>query len=104
MFPVAICMAFELAAYGVMAGLFYMWLPKKKGFIYASLLSAMIIGRLVWGISMLVCMGVKGGNFGISAFWAGAVVEALPGIAVQIVVIPVIVMVAERVMQYDKNW
>lgn len=104
MFPVAICMAFELAAYGVMAGLFYMWLPKKKGFIYASLLSAMIIGRLVWGISMLVCMGVKGGSFGISAFWAGAVVEALPGIAVQIVVIPVIVMVAERAMQYDKNW
>ncbi len=104
LFPVATCMAFELATYGAMAGLFYKLLPRKKGFIYVSLLSAMIVGRLVWGAAMLVCMGVKGGSFGISAFWAGAVAEALPGIAVQVVLIPLIVMGAERIMQFEKNW
>ncbi len=104
LFPVATCMAFELASYGVMAGLFYKLLPRKKGFIYVSLLSAMIVGRLVWGAAMLVCMGVKGGSFGISAFWAGAVAEALPGIVIQIVLVPLIVMGAERIMQFEKNW
>ena len=87
LFPTAVCMAFELAAYGAMTGLFYKWLPKKKGFIYVSLISAMVVGRLVWGLSMMVCMGIKGGSFGAGAFLAGAVTNAIPGIVLQIVLI-----------------
>ena len=103
LFPVATCMAFELAAYGALTGLLYQLLPRKKGFIYVSLLSAMVVGRLVWGAAMLVCMGVKGGSFGLSAFWAGAVAEALPGIAIQIVLVPVIVMLLERAMRFEEK-
>ena len=63
MFPGAVCMAFELATYGVVAGLMYMLLPKKKFYIYPSLIIAMVLGRVVWGLAMLVCMGIKGNDF-----------------------------------------
>ncbi len=103
LFPSAVCMAFELATYGAMTGLFYRWFPKKKGFIYVSLLSAMIAGRLVWGLAMLVCTGVKGGSFGAAAFLAGAVTNAIPGIILQMVVVPVVVMLLERAIRSGEN-
>lgn len=97
MFPTALCMAFELAAYGAIAGLMYKVLPKKKLFLYVSLLVSMIAGRLVWGAAMFVCLGLTGGSFGFSAFLAGAVTNALPGIILQLVLVPVIVMVLEHI-------
>ena len=45
MYPTALCMAFELAAYGAVAGLMYRALPKKKSNIYVALITAMIAGR-----------------------------------------------------------
>jgi len=96
LFPTAVCMAFELAAYGVTAGLFHRILPRKNPYIYVSLLVSMIVGRLVWGASMFVCLSAGGGAFTFSAFIAGAITNAIPGIIVQIVLIPVIVMVAEN--------
>ena len=49
MFPAAVAMAFELAAYGAVAGLLYRVLPKRTGCIYVALIAAMVAGRLVWG-------------------------------------------------------
>lgn len=97
LFPTALCMAFELATYGAIAGLMHKMLPKKKGFLYVSLLVAMIAGRLVWGAAMFVCLGINGGSFGFSAFLTGAITNAIPGIIVQIVLVPVVVMVLEHV-------
>ena len=91
-FPGATAMAFELAAYGLIAGLAYKLLPEKKIFAYISLLLAMIGGRIVWGIAMLVCMGIKGGSFTFAAFIAGAFTNAIPGIIVQLILIPILVM------------
>ena len=96
MFPVAICMSFELAAYGAVAGWLYAKLPRKKGNIYVALLSAMVIGRLVWGAARFICTGLDVSAFGIGAFWAGAVTTAIPGIIVQIVLIPLLVMALEK--------
>ena len=96
LFPKAVCMAFELAAYGAVAGIMHKILPKKKVSIYGSLLIAMIIGRIVWGCAMYICMGINGGAFTFSAFIAGAFTNAVPGIIVQIVLIPVLVMVLEN--------
>ena len=96
MFPVAICMSFELAAYGAVSGWLYAKLPKKKISIYGALLSAMVVGRLVWGAARFVCTGLDASAFGISAFWAGAVATAIPGIIVQIVLIPLLVMALEK--------
>lgn len=98
MFPTALCMAFELAAYGFIAGWLHNKLPKKKSNVYVSLLSAMVIGRLVWGIVMFCCMGFDVSQFGFSAFWAGAVLNAIPGIIIQIVLIPVLVIALEKLV------
>lgn len=96
MFPVAICMAFELATYGAVSGALYAKLPRKNASVYISLLTAMVAGRLVWGAARFVCAGLDVSAFGLSAFWAGAVVTAVPGIIVQILLIPVLVMALEK--------
>ena len=96
MFPVAICMAFELATYGAVSGALYQKLPKKKSSIYVALLVAMVVGRLVWGAAQFVCMGLDPAAFGFAAFWAGAITSAIPGIIVQIILIPLLVMALEK--------
>ena len=96
-FPTATCMAFELAAYGALAGLLYNLLPKKKLNIYVSLLSAMIIGRIIWGLAMLICLNINGGAFTFTAFLSGAIINALPGIIIQIILIPILIMALENV-------
>ncbi len=95
-FPTAVCMAFELAAYGATAGLMHKILPRKKPYVYCSLLTAMIIGRLVWGATMFICLGINGGTFTFAAFLAGAFTNAIPGIIVQIILIPVLVMLFDN--------
>lgn len=97
MFPTAVCMAFELAAYGAVAGIVYKILPRKKIYIYVSLLTSMFVGRIVWGAAMFVCMGIKGGSFTLAAFLAGAFTNAVPGMVVQIVLIPIVVMLFEKI-------
>ncbi len=96
LFPSAVCMALELATYGAIAGLMHKLLPPKKPFIYCSLLSAMVAGRLVWGAAMFLCLGLSGKSFTFGAFLAGALTNAIPGIIVQIVLIPFLVMLLEN--------
>lgn len=96
MFPTAFCMAFELATYGFVSGWLHNKLPKKKAYIYVSLLSAMTIGRLVWGVVMFCCMGLDASKFGFNAFLGGAFLNAVPGIVLQIVLIPILVISLEK--------
>lgn len=96
MFPVAAAMSFELAAYGLVSGLLYSRLPRRKSSVYAALLAAMIVGRLVWGAARFVFAGLDPSAFGLAAFWAGAVTTAIPGILVQLLLIPVLVMALEK--------
>jgi LytS/YehU family sensor histidine kinase len=98
LYPTALCMALELAVYGAVAGWLHRRLPRKKPYIYCSLLAAMLAGRLIWGAAMYICLGLGGGQFTAAAFLAGAVVNAIPGIVVQIVLVPILVMVADRWM------
>lgn len=95
-FPSAVCMAFELATYGAVCGLLYKILPRKKIHIYSALIIAMIAGRIVWGAAMFVCMGTTGGDFTFAAFIAGAFTNAIPGIFIQIISIPIIVMLFDN--------
>jgi len=106
MFPSAVCMAFELAAYGAICGWMHRLLPRKRPYIYCSLLSAMIAGRIVWGAAMYICVGASGGNFTFAAFLAGAVTNAIPGIIVQIILVPILVMIlynSKILRSGDKN-
>lgn len=102
LYPTALCMSLELAVYGAVSGWMHRRLPRKKPYIYLSLLVAMLAGRLVWGGAMFVCLGIDGGQFTMAAFLAGAVVNAVPGIVAQIVLIPVLVMAADRWLAKNK--
>ena len=94
--PKGIAMCFELATYGLIAGLLYRLLPKKPVFIYVSLLGAMLSGRIVWGAARVILFGLTKSEFGWEAFIAGAFTTAIPGIILQIVLIPVVVMTIKR--------
>ena len=96
MYPSAIAMTFELATYGALAGILYKRLPKKPWSVYVTLLAAMVGGRLVWGAARYILAGLDGSEFPFSAFLAGAVLNAIPGIILHIILIPVLVLVLER--------
>ena len=96
MFPDAIAMAFELAAYGCITGLLHKLLPKKKAFIFVSLILSMICGRIVWGCVSLILYGFGGTAFTWELFLAGAFINAIPGIVIQIIIIPVIVVALSK--------
>ena len=96
LFPTAIAMCFELAAYGAASGILYRLLPKKVWGVYASLFLAMIFGRIVWGGAQYVLLHVSGTIFTPAMFLAGAVTTAIPGIILHIVVIPVMVLAMEK--------
>ena len=102
LFPKAFAMAFELAVYGLMSGLLYRKLPKNKLSIYLSLVISMISGRLIWGIVQLCCVGFDVNKFSLSAFWAGAVANAIPGIIIQLLLIPVLVMTLDKINKQNK--
>ena len=101
-FPRAVAMAFELAVYGLMSGLLYRRLPKSKANIYVSLILSMIAGRLVWGVVQLCCVGLDVSKFSLTAFWTGAVVNAIPGIIIQLVLIPILVIALEKADKLNK--
>ena len=75
----SVAMAFELAAYGACSGALYRLLPKRTPYLYVSLLAAMVLGRIVWGAARFCIAGLQHTEFPLSAFWAGAVINAVPG-------------------------
>ena len=77
MYPVAIAMAFELLTYGLVIGLIYRRMAQKGAAgVYAALLTAMA--------------------FTAQAFLAGALLNAVPGIIVQLVLIPAVMVALQK--------
>lgn len=103
LFPVGAAMCFELAVYGLVSGLLYGLLPKRKASIYVSLLAAMLVGRIVWGAVRLIISGVGGSAFTWAAFLSGAFTSAIPGIILHIVLIPLLVIALERALPWLKS-
>lgn len=91
LYPNALAMAFELAAYGLISGLLSRRLPKTIWGTYLSLVGAMVGGRVVWGLVSWVLYTGMGAAFPLSVFWAGAVTSAIPGITLQLVAVPALV-------------
>ena len=96
LFPTAAAMAFELAVYGGMAGLLYQLLPRKAWITYAVLIVSMIAGRIAWGAVRVILAGLSGSSFTWALFLAGAVTDAVPGIIMQLALIPVLVIAMDR--------
>ena len=97
MYPKAVAIAFELAAYGGLAGALYGRSPWKCLLsLYRALAGAMLGGRLVWGGVMVVLMGMTGSSFTWKLFLAEAFVNAIPGIVLQLVFIPGLMLSLHR--------
>ena len=87
LFPDAVNMAFELATYGFLCGLFYKLLPKKILFTYIALILAMLGGRVVYGVISFITYSATGLSFGIEAYLASAFIKPWPGIILQLLII-----------------
>lgn len=85
-YPVAVYMAFELAAYGILCGL----LSRRLGIILTLAIS-MIGGRLVLAVAQLILLGAAGRQFTLEGFITASFITAVPGIILQFVAVPVIV-------------
>ena len=96
LYPNAVWMALELAAYGFATGMLYKFLPKKNVMIYVNLVLSMLIGRVVWGLVRFAIAGLGGSEFSIALFVAGAFTQAIPGIILHIVLIPILVMALKK--------
>ena len=95
-------MSLELPMYGLVAGIAYRKLHLN---IYIALIIAMIVGRLAFGFGLFGLGLFMKLPYSASAFFAsgGALWSGLPGIVVQLVVIPLIVAALNRKSGTAKN-
>ena len=101
LYPNAIAMAFELAAYGLFIGIFYFLLVKKAKLptypsALISLLIAMIAGRAVWGVAQVLLLLGSQKSFTFAIFLANGFLNAIPGIVLQIILIPALMLILTK--------
>ncbi|MCC6093836.1 MAG: ECF transporter S component [Eubacterium sp.] len=97
LFPTAVAMAFELGTYGFVSGFLYSrsrW--QCIAAVEKCLIAAMAAGRVVWGIAMTVLMAAAGGVFTFQLFLAGAFLNAIPGIILQLIFIPAFMLALHK--------
>ena len=100
-FPDATVMTFELAAYGAVAGLLYQLLSRKPGVgrICITLVTAMVAGRVVYGIVYFFLVGlnlVRIDEALLVYIWVRTIVKPLPGMILQVILVPLLVIALER--------
>lgn len=115
LYPIASAMAIELAVYGLVSGLLYSILNKKGkvnnlgmniAYIYISLIVAMLVGRLCWGLTRYIFTLIDATmEFSFQTFLAGAFVNAWPGIIIQLVIIPLLIatLIKVKVIPLEKR-
>ena len=88
--PMLVRMIPELMTYGLMAGLLKGRFHRGKPVIdlYASLVLAMLLGRIVGGIATGIYFGITANAYSIPLWITGYFVEALPGIVAHLLMVP----------------
>lgn len=86
----------ELAVYGAVTGLVMYAFKYKTTYLslYTSLVVALISGRVVSGI--LKALIFSAGNYSFSVWVTASFVTCLPGLAIQLVIIPTLVKVLAK--------
>lgn len=97
----AIAMCAELATYGLVSGLMYRTFRGSMLKIYASLIVAMLAGRGVYGVMNIMIYAVKAESYTPGLFLTSAFVNAVPGIVLQLGLIPIIVMALEKAFPHS---
>lgn len=92
--PMLYFMLFELVTYAVVAGI----LSDKKANIYLNLAVTLICGRIANGLAMVIAVNVFKLSFPFAntAAFFGGVAKGLPGIVIQLVLIPLIVYALKK--------
>lgn len=96
LYPIAIAMSLELMIYGLVTGLVYSYLRKSVVSIYISLISAMVLGRVTYGIITAILLFAKGGTYSFNIFVTSTILGSLPGIILQLVLIPIVIVILDR--------
>lgn len=96
-FPTAISMSFELATYGFVVGFLYFHSRWRCVIaLYRCMIIAMLSGRVVWGIVQVILLGLGENGFTFSMFITSAFINAIPGIILQLILIPSIMIALNR--------
>ncbi len=93
-FPQGLLMVFELIAYTVTSGILIRLIKRGELWLrlYVALIAAMLVGRGVYGLAAYIVLGVIGNGYTFTVFLSSAFVTALPGIIIQLVSIPPLVL------------
>ncbi len=97
LFPTGIAMAFELATYGFVIGFLYShsrWQCIIS--LYRCMIASLIAGRIIWGIVMMFLVNVSSNVFTWQMFLSAALLNAIPGIILQFVLIPSIMLALHK--------
>lgn len=97
MYPTAIAVAFEMAAYGIVTG--FLFKRTAMGYlmsVYISMAAAMVTGRIIRCIAEIILLRMKGNDFALSIFIKGTLLNAIPGIALQLILIPAIMVALKK--------
>lgn len=106
LYPNAVWMAVELATYGFVIGWLYAKSIKNHiAYIYVCLVASMVAGRVTWGITKSILLGIAGKSITIGVLIADGVIDAIPGIILQLLLIPFIMhlITKRRVVRNEKN-
>ncbi len=89
-------MMLELGIYGLVVGLFMRFFHSKRLLpdLYASLLTAMLSGRIIAGI--VKALTLTDGSYSFAVWASGYFISCLPGIVAQLILIPVLYVALER--------
>lgn len=100
-FPVLPFMMIELATYGLMVSVCY---RKCNWHVYPTLIASMIAGRIMAGISVWILAEFFLAKLpGPIVFVTGALAKGIPGIIIQLIFIPVIVLSVQRLNGAQKS-
>ncbi len=101
--PTALAMAFELATYGLVVGILFRVFPRKVWSIYAVLVIAMLVGRLVSGLANVIIYGLQGNAYTMTTYLTTNFITPLPGIALHIVLVPLLVIALDKAGLIDRD-
>ncbi len=97
LYPNALWMAAELCTYGFVIGFIYSRLKKQNtASVYFALITAMLSGRIIWGIAKSILLGFGANYFAITTFISGAFIDSALGIIIQLILIPIIMKIIKN--------
>jgi ECF transporter S component (folate family) len=91
--PVLYFMLVEVTVYGLAAGFFYKKLHQN---VFVSLILAMLTGRAALALTVFTLQPLLGLKLSPAVYMTGAIMNGIPGIAIQLILIPFLVISLEK--------